>query len=249
MAGIPEYERHTLLHLRFDARERVFAELVAQGHERRILGEMLLPELFPNAFGLHVPVPGIVRREENAPREDMIPVGFSSWERSANGRLRAASFVRPDEIATASTPEAVLAKLDVRGQAALPSALAALAALRENWPTPPETARLGVWGSAALELETGYPYIDNRSDLDVRIAPCVPLSGDSLRAWLDGIMEMEERFAVRIDAEVSLPSGYGVSLKELLRPGVTVLGKGLLGVTLLRKTEVFAGPAVFAVPG
>lgn len=246
---MPEYGRHTLLHLRLDARERMVAELEAQGRDRRLFGEMLLPERFSNAFGLRVPVPGIVRREENAPREDMIPVGFSSWERGANGRVRAASFVRPDEIEDVSTPEAVLAKLDARDQARRPPALAALAALRENWPTPPETVRLGVWGSAALELETGYPYVDSRSDQDMRITPCVPLSGDTLRAWLDGIMETEERFTVRIDAEVSLPSGYGVSLKELLRPGVTVLGKGLLDVALLRKTEVFAGPAVLAVPG
>lgn len=249
MAGMPTYERHTLLRLRLAARERMFAELAAQGLEQRALGQMLLPERFPNVFGLRVPVPGIVRREENAPRENMIPVGFSFWERGANGRLRAASFVLPDEIEAASTPEAVLAKLDVRGRVCRSPALAALAALRDAWPAPPETARLGVWGSAALELETGYPYTDSRSDLDVRIAPRVPLSGETLRAWLDGIMETEERFAVRIDAELSLPSGYGVSLKELLRPGITVLGKGLLDVTLLRKTEVFAGPAVFAVPG
>lgn len=233
-AAVPRYERHTLLHLNRSGRERLFAELTAEGYAEQAVGEMLLPE----EFGKGPPVPGIARREEFSPREGFIPVGFVSWRSGENGRLRIASFIRPEEVASSISPEEVMEKA---GCSRRTPAMAAVIRLREAWENGlAGYARLGVWGSAALEIETGRPFTHQYSDLDVRLTFPPRLIRKNAVACLETILAAEDEFALRIDAEVLLPDGYGVSLKELLQQGATVLGKGLHDVALLRKTAVFA---------
>jgi len=99
---------------------------------------------------------------------------------------------------------------------------------------------MGVWGSAAMELHTGYLYTHDGSDLDFFLQPKSKVSVRTLTRCLDAIVQSEQNFHVRVDVELSLPSGYGISLKELMDgKGTSVLGKGLHDVVLLRKSMVF----------
>ena len=243
MALTPAYERHTLLHIDLPGRERIFTEIAEKGYDAKAVGEMLLPERFPNEEGIASAIPGIARREEFSPRDGFIPVGFASWRSSENGRLRIGSFAAPAEIVTAVTPEEVAAKMAVRSESfvARTPALAALGSLRGQWGDRP--LRLGVWGSAAMEIETGHAYTHRWSDLDVRLLPGGPVVKDELDLCLGMILEAETIHGIRIDAELRVTGEYGISLKELLGNGVTVLGKGRTDVALLQKTEVFAGLA------
>ncbi len=242
-AAATRYERHTLLHINAAGRERVFAELAGKGYGKDALGEMLLPERFPSSGGALRAVPGIARREDFSPRQGFVPLGFVSWRADESGRFRVASFVRPDEIIAASSPEEVAGKADGldAARAERTPCLAALAHLRREWPEPLRAAfRLGVWGSAALEIETGLAYTHQWSDLDVRLLAVRPVERGALAACLDVILAAEAAYGIRIDAELLALGEYGISLKELLREGVTVLGKGLSEVVLLQKSEVFA---------
>ncbi|CAK7008750.1 MAG: Phosphoribosyl-dephospho-CoA transferase [Desulfovibrio sp.] len=226
-----EVERHDLLHLSLAGRERIFAELASKGFAEDAVGEMLLEGA----------IPGIVRREEFSPREGFIPVGFSSWRTNENGRFRVASFAKEEEILAVVKPEEVAAKLPARGRAAVKTqALKALAALQDMWDYP---LALGVWGSAALELETGRAYTHRWSDLDVRLAPQGGIGRETLERCLATLLEKEISFGIRIDAELRLANSYGISLKELLNESVTVLGKGCEDVILIQKTDVFEGLA------
>lgn len=235
------FERHDLLHLSKEGRERIFAELAAKGFAEQGVGEMLLPERFPNDAGIGSAIPGIVRREEFAPREGFIPIGFASWRSGENGRFRVASFARPEEIAAKVTPEDVAAKLPQKGEAACKTpALQALAALQKGWNFP---LSLGAWGSAAMEIETGHAYTHQWSDLDVRLLPQGAIGKETLEQCLATILNAEESFGIRIDAELRLADKYGISLKELLSRSVTVLAKGYDDVILIQKPDVFEGLA------
>lgn len=232
------FDRHDLTHISLAGRERIFAELLGLGHRESIVGEMLLPERFANDRGIKA-VPGIVRREELAPRPGFLPVGFASWRSGENGRLRVASFALPEEVIAKVSPEDVASKMaDAPGRTL---ALAALRDLRDSWRFA--ALRLGVWGSTALEIETGHPYTHQWSDLDVRILPTAPIVRDELKQCLAIVRKVEKKHGVRIDAELLALGGYGISLKELLSGGATALGKGLKDVALVQKTDVFAGLA------
>lgn len=241
----PVYERHTLLHLSRAGRDRIAAELAELGHDARAVGEMLLPEAYPNEHGITAPPPGIARREEFAPREGFVPVGFVSWRAAENGRLRTGSFAAPEEIEAVTSPEGAVDKLAAwdAARAERTPALAALGRLRADLEAMP--VRLGVWGSAALEIETGLPYTHAWSDLDARLLPEAPLSREALEAILALVTAVEGDFGIRVDAEIRAAGEYGIALKELLGSGVAVLGKRATDAALLSRKDVLAGLAGF----
>jgi hypothetical protein len=47
-----------------------------------------------------------------------------------------------------------------------------------------------------------------------------------------------QRYCCRVDIELDLPSGYGINVLELLRGTDLILGKGLTGVELIRRSSV-----------
>ncbi|MDR3073786.1 MAG: malonate decarboxylase holo-[acyl-carrier-protein] synthase [Deltaproteobacteria bacterium] len=231
-----------MAHINLKSRERIFRETSGiSDAEKRILGEMLLPERFPNAKGIMSAIPGIVRREEETPKAGYIPLGFVSWRRIKGRRLRLGAFASPGEILRTASPEETAAKVDglnAEAQDRTP-ALTVLRKLRSRWGIRPFS--LGVWGSAAMELETGHAYTHRHSDLDVRLLPTKPALYEDLAAGLQIILDSAAEFNLNIDAELRTAQGYGVSLKELLGNGTTVLGKRQTDVTLMQKHDVFAG--------
>ena len=246
-AGENAYCRHTLVNISHAGRERIFEELAVVGYNREVCGKLLLPETYPDkdvrrcpGHTGQPPIPGIVRREEATPREGYIPVGFSSWRSSEKGRLCIPSFAHPGEIVAAWPPESAFARAlslprnSLRATKAM-RAVAKLLDMREAVP-----AELGLWGAAALEIQTGYPYTHDWSDLDILLTMRQPSGLEELRRCLSVVAALEKECAIRVDAEVTLPSGYGIPLKEVLQSGATVLGKGARDVVLMRKEEALA---------
>jgi phosphoribosyl-dephospho-CoA transferase len=213
-----DWKRHTMLDISDAGRDAILAELAGDDPLlREKLGDLLLPERSG------VRIPGIVRREESAPRPGCVAVGFCGSAAVDFVRMRVAAFVNPDDVVRITTPYELLSlpiahrTLSTR---ALAAASAQAGALGMN---------LGVWGSAALEIYTGLPYTHNDSDLDLLVAAT---SRESLCRFLEEIKVLEERFGLRIDAEVDLPGGFGVHRK--------IIGKSLDGVEMLSREQILA---------
>lgn len=225
-------KRHTLAHVSEKGRYRIVNEwpdTPLHGPNRAVVAEILFCTGTESRL-----IPGVARREEVAPREGMLPVGFSSPNAGIEGRIRIPAFVWPEEIEKLTTPYELLH--DVMLEQRTP-ALRALADMRVE--ALQTGVSLGVWGSAAMELVTGLPFTHEDSDLDLLIRP-VPL--DALCSFYQAMLLIEERHRIRMDAELDLFSGFGVSLKELLMPTATktVLGKSMQAVDLLKKADILA---------
>lgn len=227
--GIMNWKRHTLIDVSDAGRKAILAELAGSGAHsamiRKKFGRVLLPER------AGVRVPGIVRREDGAPRFGFVPVGFSEPVSNGEGRLRIAAFARLEDVVGVTTPYEILS-LPIPRRTASTEALAAAKAHAEE-----AGLVLGVWGSAAMELYTGLPCTGRDSDLDLMVAAAPE---EKLSRWMIEMEAMEERFGLRIDVELDLPNGYGVQLKELLDHGRTVLGKNMTGVALLPRAQILA---------
>jgi phosphoribosyl-dephospho-CoA transferase len=220
------WKRHTLIDISDAGRKAILSELAGDNSMLRAkLGDLLLPEKGG------VRIPGIVRREEVAPRSGCVAVGFCGQATGGNGRFRLAAFANLEDVLQVTTPYELLAQtipLRTHSTRALASAATLAGVLGID---------LGVWGSAALELYTGLPYTHNGSDLDLLVAAA---PRETLYRFLKDIKKLEECFALRIDTEVDLQSGYGVQLKELLGQTRTVIGKGLTEVELLSRERILA---------
>lgn len=223
-----DLKRHTLLDINDDGRLRMLAELAGSGPDSEMLREKYAQVLLPEAAGSRIP--GVVRREEGPLRHALIPVGFSAPTAGGEGRLRVASFTRPEEIVRMTSPYELLSLMTATPRN---TCITALAIARVHAQVFGLT--IGVWGSAALELYTGLPCTHNDSDLDLLIAaaPVAPL-----HRFLLKVESIEKHFGLRVDVELELPNGYGVHLKELFGRGRTVIGKSLGDVTLLSREQI-----------
>jgi phosphoribosyl-dephospho-CoA transferase len=226
------FKRHDLLDVSDAGRSRILDDLTAlhrlSDKQRALFACVLLQQ----ETGTRVP--GVVRREDGPAHPGLIPVGFSSPTKKCGKRLRVAAFVRPEEIVRVTSPYDVLS---LRG-ATLPhnACTEALAAAKDR--AQSMGLLLGVWGSAALEIQMGQRCTDDDSDLDLLLAET---SIDKLLAFLGEVSAMEDEHKVRIDVELDLTNGYGVHLKELFGKGRSVLGKGKDDVVMLSREQVLAG--------
>jgi phosphoribosyl-dephospho-CoA transferase len=223
------WKRHTLVDISDTGREEILAELAGNCSDYDILHEKLGDLLLPERAGARIP--GIVRREESAPRSGCVAVGFCGVVAGEGGRMRVTAFAKIDEVLRVTTPYELLS-LHIPPRT--PSCRA-LAVARDEAGALGLT--LGVWGSAALEIYTGLPYTHDDSDLDLLVAAA---PSETLSHLFREIKSLEERFNLRIDVEVDLRSGYGVHLKELLGQTSMVIGKSLAGVDLLNREQVLA---------
>lgn len=171
-------------------------------------------------------------------REGKLRVGISYPLRVNGGRWRVSAYVTPDAIAQVISPW----ELVCRG-APLPQrfeeAIQELAAAADK-----KRISVGLFGAAALQRTTAYPYLHDGSDLD--IAVCAG-ERDDLLDFADTLLLTERRYALRIDAEVQLTGNRGVKLKELIAAQDTVLMKGTGMPQLL--SHRMAWKAIKAVDG
>jgi phosphoribosyl-dephospho-CoA transferase len=222
-------KRHTLIDVSDAGRECILAELAGSGTTRAILREKFGRILLPELAGIRVP--GIVRREEVSPRSGCVPVGFCEPISRGEGRLRLAAFARLEDVVRVISPYELVLLPICRRTASTAALIAAKTCAKAL------DLVLGVWGSAAMELYTGLPCTHEGSDLDLLLAAA---SLKKLSRFMDEIIFLEERFALRIDVELELPNGYGVHLQELLGQGHTVIGKSITGVALFSREQMLA---------
>lgn len=214
------YKRHDLVWISGAGREYVLA------HRRRCVPPVSdgdLRELLCSS----PPIPAIVSRQEPA-AAGLLCVGFS-FPRVIDGlRLRLASAVPLDCVLKRETPFDLAAGDKTRLPRGAP--LEALMEAGGRYHT-----RIGCFGSAALQLATGLPYLNHNSDLDVYLRH--EGTWEELELFFQSLLAIEKRSGVKIDAEIEYLGQYGVKLRELFGTGTTVMGKGLREVVLLRKSR------------
>lgn len=175
-------------------------------------------------------IPGIIRREENEGIDGAVPVGFTSPYLIEGRRLRIPAFVPEKEIKRIVTPyEVINYSTDISRSNCLQALNACIKALSKF------DVKLGVWGSAGLEMYTELPYTHNKSDLDLLMT--VKESGVINKVY-EAISSIEGNYDCKIDVELDLPSGYGVKLKEMFLGTSEVLGKGLYDVKMFPRESI-----------
>jgi malonate decarboxylase holo-[acyl-carrier-protein] synthase len=240
------WRRHDLVRLTQAGRGRLTRELGELGVPPALLAKMFWPERvdispseLSHPLALPRPLPGIVRRWDRTPVEGVIPVGLSFGAGADGQKRRWAAFAAVGEVEEAIRPQMVLesfgGRATTRGGVPAFEALSRIRALLEARPLAP-----GVWGSVALEMETGYALATAASDLDLTLDATGPVAKDELRNCLEALSLIEDELGVRVDPELLVDGRFGISLKELFSEGGTVLGKGLFSVALLNKKDVFS---------
>lgn len=178
-----------------------------------------------------VALPGIVCRPTLGLAAGEIQVGLSFPFREDGARVRSAVAVPARSVANFIDPFAVALGAGELGDPLGPCLRAVSAHAAACG------VRLGVIGSAALEIVTGRPYTSPASDLDLILAaaPCV-----CLQRFADGAAGIGAAHGIHIDAEVDLGDGSGVKLDEVLSSSRTILAKTLEDVRMIERSEVMA---------
>jgi phosphoribosyl-dephospho-CoA transferase len=174
-------------------------------------------------------IPGIVRREEDLP-EGTVALGFAPAWLYEGRRVRIAALARIEHVARVERPYEAIQ----RNFPDTSAHLKALCQIREY--AAEKNVSIGVIGSAALEIITGEPYMNQQSDIDLLLSGGV----GQIRDIYGYIKEKSLRTGIPMDVEVELADGYGVKAEELFMGARTVLGKSLTGVGILDKEKVFA---------
>ncbi len=95
----------------------------------------------------------------------------------------------------------------------------------------------GIFGAAAMEIETGLPYLHRNSDLDV-VIKCT--NQKPLKAFYTDLLSKEQEYSFRADVELQLSEQYYCKLKELFATQHTVLCKGGEEPVLLSRRAALA---------
>jgi len=162
-------------------------------------------------------IPAIVTRQESLSVE-FVQVGFSSYHFHEGGRAKFRAIVPRTGITEQLSPFDVIGYIGRLSSRVVRDTLYALRSLAEEM-----NLDLGLYGSVALEIMTGLPYLHIDSDIDILVRPRDDVG-------LCPFYEAVNRFSLvrRIDIEALCKDGAGVKLAELCTSQKTVLCKGLL---------------------
>lgn len=168
-------------------------------------------------------IPGIVCRPTLFNPAGKMQVGFSFPFRHDGERVRSAVLVEEGMVARSLTPYEVMA-LPQPDSFALQACLAAIVDVAADL-----RVEVGVIGSVALEMATGFPYVENRSDLDfvVRAADWAVLP--KLRERMATVMA---RYGRRADIELEA-GDLGIKLDEVLSDSDTLIAKTIKDVRIV----------------
>lgn len=169
-------------------------------------------------------IPAIVSRQTGS-RQGEWQVGFSSHLRRNGSRLRVAAAVLEKDIVKNATPFDVCCRL-CRDDSKEALVVRELVSIGRS-----AGLEVGLYGSLALQTLTGFPYMTTDSDYDIYIRPNGKRADAA--AFYQQLCQLEQHCQVIIDCEIEC-GGYGVKLEELVSKSVTVLGKGLSDVVLLK---------------
>ena len=174
--------------------------------------------------------PPIVKAQEKPPG-DFLEVGFSYHLLKDDVRVRLKSEVPIADILDVITPFDLIERIDDCKHRRIRNSLEELARFAEA-----HGLDAGVYGSCALELLTGMPYILPTSDIDI-IVKCRNADAD-ISGFYNAAAQVSRRYDTRFDIEILCHDGSGVKLAELLCEGKTVMCKGLYGAELRAKENV-----------
>ena len=223
---IEKFSRHTLLKLTEEGRLRSVKNLLPNCMD---IVDSEIENLLINGYkGIYLPA--IVRRSEIPLEDDQIGVGFTSPYLKSNARVKGASVIKANDILLSYTPFDIVEVGYVKRELLVFNVFEEIYNFAKEY-----SIKLGVWGSIALEILTTLNYCHVYSDLDILIEEN---SHELLNIFYKKVLELENKFAIRIDTEVLLGNGYGISLKELFSEGSTVLGKSINDLAIISKSTI-----------
>lgn len=176
-------------------------------------------------------IPAIVTRQPHRPQNGVWQVGFSFPMQKNGTRLRFLSQVPLRGAARHFNPfEAMPEDVSVLPEPtrAILRALLELGALCN--------LRVGLYGSLALQLLTGLPYLTPHSDYDIYLQPTVP--HPALLLFYEEAQKLGVQHGVPLDMEIACPENSAAKLAEVLSGQKTVLCKGLYNVRLCPVAEL-----------
>lgn len=209
--------RHDLLILTEEAQTRLIPEPLRREMEKRFGGgEWCLP--------------GIVKRQEPV-TAGFWQAGFSFPWFSDGRRVRMEGLVSVKEILQVITP------YEAASVHPLCPSLPRCRLLSELCETAKKRGiKLGVYGSTALWLTTGYPYLHETSDLDVIIRPPSAGGAEEFCRYAYGAAD---RLGISLDLEIRLTELGDVKAKELFSDQKTVIVREIDRIYLFdRKTAL-----------
>jgi len=97
--------------------------------------------------------------------------------------------------------------------------------------------KLGVFGSAAWQVQTGLAYLHERSDIDLLVEPAGMGALDTAIALFE---RFERRTAIRLDGEIVFPGGDAIAWREwnCAKSDGRILVKSLTGAALVPKAAL-----------
>ncbi|ABD86626.1 malonate decarboxylase holo-[acyl-carrier-protein] synthase [Rhodopseudomonas palustris] len=218
--------RHTMVE--FSVEERLRSAETVCGGLLAPFRQPALQEQVRRAFAADA-IPGIVCGPKAALPPNYVQLGVSFPFRAEDSRVRALFALPPERIGKTHSPYDVMRQLrDDAFEAA--DALKALRALCSA-----HGVEVGLFGSAALQVLTGLPYLEPISDVDAVVRPTSYARLGRVHA---GLADLRLQYQRKFDVEVTLPSGLGIKLSELMSSTSTVLGRGIDGVRLLDRSAV-----------
>ncbi|MBB4303748.1 phosphoribosyl-dephospho-CoA transferase [Rhodobium orientis] len=173
-------------------------------------------------------IPGIVCRPTQACPDNGGQIGFSFPFRIGEERVRSAVPVRADQIEHYVTPYEVMDRAGASPRVVHP----VLIELRKV--AAAAGVRLGLIGSAAMQVVTGLDYLRPDSDLDVLVEAGGP---QQLQRFWQEACALSTRTGTAIDAEIDMQGRCGVKLSEYMSDAELLLAKTISGVELIGRNQ------------
>ena len=174
--------------------------------------------------------PAIVKAQENL-CDGFLEVGFSSCIVKDGVRVRVTSVIPLDGILGVISPFDAIRRVESCRNRRIRKAIEEISQLAEEC-----GLEAGLYGSCALELVTGQPFIIKNSDVDI----CLRQRGNvaDISKFYNAANLVSRRNCTRFDFEILCIDGAGVKLAELLSYQHTVMCKSTFGPEIRLKASV-----------
>ncbi len=173
--------------------------------------------------------PAIMCRQPKSVPLNMMAVAWSFPERCHGIRMGGSALVRRDQVLSGVDPYRLS-----QNYSSLPSPWEQL--LAELSETSREhQIEIGLFGSCALQIATGLPYLHQDSDLDLLLRAADP---DGLLPVWEQCRYLSLSAGIKLDAEIDFGSYGQIKAEELFSGSKTLLLKGVTGARLVTTEEI-----------
>lgn len=211
-------KRHNLFYFRNAVRRQIISN--NDSERNRDLEEL---------WNQYPQIPAICARQSPEVPEGWLDAGVSFPLRDGNGRRKFSIRVPLGEIWGVQTP------WELTDYSRLPDGKIkdALQFVKDR---KRPAIRLGSFGSAALQIATELPYLDDASDVDLVIEGG---SRDDVDEFRKTLLLAFEKYGISFDVELRINNEYYVKLQELFAGTGTVLAKSEYDVKLVEIQEIW----------